>query len=40
MVLNAAIDGEDEALDVVESSPYALLTSNFTQDLERGMVEG
>ena len=32
-----AIDGEDEALDVVDSSPYGLLTSVFTQDLKRGL---
>ncbi len=32
-----AIDGEQEALDVVESSPYGLLTSVFTRDLARGL---
>ena len=31
------IDGEDEALAVVESSPYGLLTSVFTKDLARGL---
>ena len=32
-----AIDGEAEALSVVESSPYGLLTSVFTRDLARGL---
>jgi succinate-semialdehyde dehydrogenase/glutarate-semialdehyde dehydrogenase len=32
-----AIDGEREALEVVESSPYGLLTSVFTRDLARGL---
>jgi acyl-CoA reductase-like NAD-dependent aldehyde dehydrogenase len=32
-----AIDGEQEALDVVEASPYGLLTSVFTRDLARGL---
>ena len=31
------IDGADEALDVVERSPYGLLTSVFTRDLARGL---
>jgi acyl-CoA reductase-like NAD-dependent aldehyde dehydrogenase len=31
------IDGEDEALDIVERSPYGLLTSVFTRDLARGL---
>jgi len=32
-----AIDGEQAALDVIESSPYGLLTSVFTRDLARGL---
>ena len=32
-----AIDGEDEALEIVEGSPYGLLTSVFTRDLARGL---
>ncbi len=32
-----AIDGEDEALAIVEGSPYGLLTSVFTRDLARGL---
>ena len=32
-----AIDGEAEALEVVEGSPYGLLTSVFTRDLARGL---
>ena len=32
-----AIDGEDEALAIVERSPYGLLTAVFTQDLARGL---
>jgi succinate-semialdehyde dehydrogenase/glutarate-semialdehyde dehydrogenase len=32
-----AIDGEAEALQLVESSPYGLLTSVFTRDLARGL---
>jgi succinate-semialdehyde dehydrogenase/glutarate-semialdehyde dehydrogenase len=32
-----AIDGEVEALQVVESSPYGLLTSVFTRNLARGL---
>jgi succinate-semialdehyde dehydrogenase/glutarate-semialdehyde dehydrogenase len=31
------IDGEGQALEVVESSPYGLLTSVFTRDLARGL---
>ena len=31
------IDGEDEALDIIERSPYGLLTSVFTGDLARGL---
>jgi succinate-semialdehyde dehydrogenase/glutarate-semialdehyde dehydrogenase len=32
-----AIDGEAEALDIIDSSPYGLLTAVFTQDLGRGL---
>ena len=32
-----SIDGEDEALSVVEGSTYGLLTSVFTRDLARGL---
>jgi acyl-CoA reductase-like NAD-dependent aldehyde dehydrogenase len=32
-----AIDGEAEALEIVERSPYGLLTSVFTRDLTRGL---
>ena len=32
-----SIDGADEALDIVEESPYGLLTSVFTRDLARGL---
>lgn len=32
-----AIDGPDEALEIVEASPYGLLTAVFTQDLARGL---
>jgi acyl-CoA reductase-like NAD-dependent aldehyde dehydrogenase len=32
-----AIDGEAEALDIVEGSPYGLLTAVFTRDLARGL---
>jgi acyl-CoA reductase-like NAD-dependent aldehyde dehydrogenase len=32
-----AIDGEAEALAIVEGSPYGLLTSVFTRDLARGL---
>jgi acyl-CoA reductase-like NAD-dependent aldehyde dehydrogenase len=32
-----SIDGEEEALDIVEGSPYGLLTSVFTRDLARGL---
>jgi acyl-CoA reductase-like NAD-dependent aldehyde dehydrogenase len=31
------IDGEDEALAIIEASPYGLLTSVFTKDLTRGL---
>jgi succinate-semialdehyde dehydrogenase/glutarate-semialdehyde dehydrogenase len=31
------IDGEDEALEIIERSPYGLLTSVFTKDLARGL---
>ena len=31
------IDGEDDALQIVEGSPYGLLTSVFTRDLARGL---
>ena len=31
------IDGEEEALAIVEGSPYGLLTSVFTRDLARGL---
>ena len=33
----SAIDGEDEALEVIERSRYGLLTSVFTRDLARGL---
>jgi acyl-CoA reductase-like NAD-dependent aldehyde dehydrogenase len=33
----SSIDGEAEALAVVEGSPYGLLTSVFTRDLARGL---
>jgi len=33
----SAIDGEAEALEVIERSPYGLLTSVFTRDLARGL---
>ena len=33
----SAIDGEVEALEVIERSPYGLLTSVFTRDLARGL---
>ncbi len=32
-----SIDGPDEALEIVETSPYGLLTAVFTQDLKRGL---
>jgi succinate-semialdehyde dehydrogenase/glutarate-semialdehyde dehydrogenase len=32
-----AIDGEGEALEIVEGSPYGLLTAVFTKDLARGL---
>jgi acyl-CoA reductase-like NAD-dependent aldehyde dehydrogenase len=32
------IDGEAEALEIVNSSPYGLLTAVFTQDLRRGLA--
>jgi succinate-semialdehyde dehydrogenase/glutarate-semialdehyde dehydrogenase len=32
-----AIDGEQEALDLIESSTYGLLTAVFTKDLGRGL---
>jgi succinate-semialdehyde dehydrogenase/glutarate-semialdehyde dehydrogenase len=32
-----AIDGEAEALEIIERSPYGLLTSVFTRDLARGL---
>ena len=32
-----AIDGESEALAIIEGSGYGLLTSVFTQDLGRGL---
>ena len=32
-----AIDGEAEALEVIEASPFGLLTSIFTRDLARGL---
>jgi acyl-CoA reductase-like NAD-dependent aldehyde dehydrogenase len=32
-----AIDGEDEALEIIESSPFGLLTAVFTRDLGRGL---
>jgi acyl-CoA reductase-like NAD-dependent aldehyde dehydrogenase len=32
-----AIDGEAEALEIIERSPYGLLTSVFTNDLARGL---
>ena len=31
------IEGEEEALDIIERSPYGLLTSVFTKDLARGL---
>jgi acyl-CoA reductase-like NAD-dependent aldehyde dehydrogenase len=33
-----AIDGPDEALEIVGSSPYGLLTAVFTRDLARGLA--
>ncbi|HEX5468852.1 MAG TPA: aldehyde dehydrogenase family protein [Gaiellaceae bacterium] len=33
----STIKGEDEALALVDASPYGLLTSVFTQDLRRGL---
>jgi acyl-CoA reductase-like NAD-dependent aldehyde dehydrogenase len=32
-----SIDGEAEALEIIERSPYGLLTSVFTRDLARGL---
>jgi acyl-CoA reductase-like NAD-dependent aldehyde dehydrogenase len=32
-----AIDGADEALEIVDRSPYGLLAAVFTQDLRRGL---
>jgi acyl-CoA reductase-like NAD-dependent aldehyde dehydrogenase len=32
-----AIDGPDEALEIIEGSPYGLLTAVFTQDLALGL---
>jgi acyl-CoA reductase-like NAD-dependent aldehyde dehydrogenase len=32
-----AIDGAEEALGIIEGSPYGLLTAVFTQDLKRGL---
>ncbi|MEO8273327.1 MAG: aldehyde dehydrogenase family protein [Chloroflexota bacterium] len=32
-----AIDGEAEALEIIDSSPYGLLTAVFTRDLARGL---
>ena len=32
-----AIDGEAQALEIIEGSPYGLLTSVFTRDLARGL---
>ena len=32
-----AIDGEGEAIEIVEGSPFGLLTAVFTQDLRRGL---
>ena len=32
-----AIDGPDEALEVIDSSPFGLLTAVFTRDLGRGL---
>jgi len=32
-----AIDGPEQALQLVESSPYGLLTAVFTQDLALGL---
>ena len=32
-----AIDGEAEALEIIDSSPYGLLTAVFTQDIGRGL---
>ena len=32
-----SIDGPDEALEIVDGSPYGLLTAVFTQDLKRGL---
>jgi acyl-CoA reductase-like NAD-dependent aldehyde dehydrogenase len=32
-----AIDGADEALEIIEGSPFGLLTAVFTQDLKRGL---
>jgi acyl-CoA reductase-like NAD-dependent aldehyde dehydrogenase len=32
-----AIDGEAEALEIIDGSPYGLLTAVFTQDLGRGL---
>jgi succinate-semialdehyde dehydrogenase/glutarate-semialdehyde dehydrogenase len=32
-----AIDGEAEALEIIGSSPYGLLTAVFTRDLARGL---
>jgi len=33
----ATIKGEEEALALIDASPYGLLTSVFTQDLRRGL---
>jgi succinate-semialdehyde dehydrogenase/glutarate-semialdehyde dehydrogenase len=33
----STIAGEDEALALIDASPYGLLTSVFTQDLRRGL---
>jgi acyl-CoA reductase-like NAD-dependent aldehyde dehydrogenase len=33
----SAIDSEDEAIAIVNSSPYGLLSAIFTRDLRRGL---
>ena len=33
-----SIDGEAEALEIIDSSPYGLLTAVFTRDLRRGLA--
>jgi len=32
-----AIDGAEEALEIIDSSPYGLLAAVFTKDLARGL---